>query len=67
MVMEPIQFIGDDCPIFFKPKPASGLSTHSFHQFLKTHQIQHPFEVISQGGEAPFAPTFVSPFNKKCV
>ena len=38
---------------------------HRRHQFLEAHQVQHPFEVISQGHQVPFAPDFLQSFHQK--
>jgi hypothetical protein len=38
---------------------------HCRHQFLETHQVQHPFEVVSQRRQAPLRPHFHQTFEQK--
>jgi hypothetical protein len=49
--------------------PASGalrhFHPHRGHQFLEAHQVQHPFEVVGQGRQAPLRPYFRQTFQQK--
>jgi len=47
--------IGWNGPVFSRAGVAAGRSAHRRHQFLEAHQVQHPFEVVGQRREAPFA------------
>jgi len=50
-----IRVIGWNGPAFLRAGVAAGLSSHRRHQFLEAHQVQHPFEVVGQRRQAPFA------------
>ena len=54
------------------PPPLSGALRDFYsdrrHEFLEAHQVQHPFEIVGQRRQAPFAVrTFSRPLSKKCV
>jgi hypothetical protein len=38
---------------------------HRRHQFLKAHQVQHPFQVVGQGRQAPLRPYFLQALEQK--
>ena len=57
--------MGGSLPLFPRAGVAAGLSTHRRHQFLEADQVQHPFQIIHQRRQAPFALNFGEPFQQK--
>ena len=47
------------------PGVAAGRSAPRRHQFLEAHQVQHPFEVVSQGRQAPLTLNLGQAFEQK--
>ena len=50
---------------FLSAGVAAGRSAHRRHQFLEAHPVQHPFEVVSQGRQAPLALHLGQAFEQK--
>ena len=50
---------------FFAGRRRAELLTHRRHEFLEAHQVQYPFEVVGQRGQAPFAPHFLQSLEQE--
>ena len=51
--------------VFCGPASPPGVLSHGRHQFLKAHQAQDVFEVVGQGGQAPFTLHFGQALEEK--
>ena len=52
-------------PAFRGPASPPGFLSHRRHQFLEVYQVQDAFEVVSQGGQTPFALNFGQALEEK--
>ena len=53
------------CPFFLCADVAAGLSSHRGHQFLEADEVEHPFEVVGQRRQTPFASYFGQSFEQE--
>ncbi len=48
---------------FLRAGVAAGLLNHRGHQLLEVDQVEHAFEIVGQGGQAPFRLHLGQPFQ----